>query len=144
MKFEGLYTPVITAHRADCEIDRDGVAAMIEHLMDADVHGIVVAGTTGEYYAQTRDGRLMLMDLAHEVIGGRVPIYNYPGRTGVMMGKEFLDIVRRSRNFQAIKESSGHSGFGGRDNGVHAFNQYTQLKTLWIDTFDRELESGIA
>lgn len=38
----------------------------------------------------------------------------------------------------------GQSGFGGRDNGVHAFDQYTQLKTLWIDTADREIESGIA
>lgn len=38
----------------------------------------------------------------------------------------------------------GQSGFGGRDNGVHAFDQYTQLKTLWIDIADRELESGIA
>lgn len=37
----------------------------------------------------------------------------------------------------------GQSGFGGRDNGVHAFEQYTQLKTLWIDTTDRELESGV-
>lgn len=37
----------------------------------------------------------------------------------------------------------GQSGFGGRDNGVQAFDQYTQLKTLWIDIGDRELESGI-
>lgn len=28
------------------------------------------------------------------------------------------------------------SGFGGRDNGVHAHDQYTQLKTLWIDLAD--------
>ncbi|REG34037.1 gamma-glutamyl-gamma-aminobutyraldehyde dehydrogenase, partial [Paracoccus versutus] len=25
------------------------------------------------------------------------------------------------------------SGFGGRDNSVHAHDQYTQLKTIWID-----------
>ena len=25
------------------------------------------------------------------------------------------------------------SGFGGRDNGVHAHDQYTELKTIWID-----------
>lgn len=25
------------------------------------------------------------------------------------------------------------SGFGGRDNGVHAHEQYTELKTIWID-----------
>lgn len=28
------------------------------------------------------------------------------------------------------------SGFGGRDNGVHAHDQYTQLKTIWIDLSD--------
>lgn len=28
------------------------------------------------------------------------------------------------------------SGFGGRDNGLHAHDQYTQLKTLWIDLPD--------
>lgn len=28
------------------------------------------------------------------------------------------------------------SGFGGRDNSVHAHDQYTQLKTIWIDLSD--------
>ncbi len=30
------------------------------------------------------------------------------------------------------------SGFGGRDNGVHAHDQYTELKTIWIDLSDPE------
>ena len=25
------------------------------------------------------------------------------------------------------------SGFGGRDNSIHAHDQYTQLKTIWLD-----------
>ena len=29
-----------------------------------------------------------------------------------------------------------HSGFGGRDNSVHAHDQYTELKTIWIDLTD--------
>ncbi|PYF08179.1 gamma-glutamyl-gamma-aminobutyraldehyde dehydrogenase [Rhodobacter viridis] len=29
-----------------------------------------------------------------------------------------------------------HSGFGGRDNGIHAHDQYTQLKTIWVDLSD--------
>ncbi len=33
------------------------------------------------------------------------------------------------------------SGFGGRDNSVHAHDQYTQLKTLWIDLADDEDEA---
>ncbi|MCR9126744.1 MAG: aldehyde dehydrogenase family protein [Rhodobacteraceae bacterium] len=30
----------------------------------------------------------------------------------------------------------GQSGFGGRDNGLHAHDQYTELKTIWIDLTD--------
>ncbi|MCT4557194.1 MAG: aldehyde dehydrogenase [Pelagimonas sp.] len=33
------------------------------------------------------------------------------------------------------------SGFGGRDNGVHAHDQYTQLKTIWIDLGDDDPEA---
>ncbi|MHA6264498.1 dihydrodipicolinate synthase family protein [Arenibacterium sp. CAU 1754] len=36
-----------------------------------------------------------------------IMLYNYPGRTGTMMGEDFLDRVGRSRNFCGIKESSG-------------------------------------
>lgn len=36
-----------------------------------------------------------------------IMLYNYPARTGTMMGAEFLDRVGRSRNFCGIKESSG-------------------------------------
>jgi dihydrodipicolinate synthase/N-acetylneuraminate lyase len=61
MQFEGIDTPVITPHRPDHEIDRDGFTRVIEHLVASGVHGIVIAGTTGEYYVQTRDERLMLM-----------------------------------------------------------------------------------
>ena len=28
------------------------------------------------------------------------------------------------------------SGFGGRDNGMHAHDQYTELKTIWVDLSD--------
>jgi len=34
-------------------------------------------------------------------------LYNYPGRMGVAMGRQFLDRVGRSRNVIGIKESSG-------------------------------------
>jgi len=166
MRVEGIYTPIVTPHDDQQNIDPDGFATVAEHLVASGVHGVIVAGTTGEYYAQTREERLRLMRLAHETIGGRVPLvigvgairtqdcvdyavaaaaagadmillgspyyavptqrelarhalavdratglpimlYNYPGRTGAMMGAEFLDIVGRSPNFCAIKESSG-------------------------------------
>ena len=166
MQFEGIYTPVITPFHNDGSIDEQGFAQVIEFLIDAGTHGIVVAGTTGEYYAQTTEERTHLMQFAHQVINGRVPmmvgvgairtedsielaqiarqtgadallvnsppyvlptetenaahalaidkaadlpimLYNYPGRTGVGMGEDYLNQVSASRNFCAIKESSG-------------------------------------
>ncbi|WP_343116620.1 dihydrodipicolinate synthase family protein [Ostreiculturibacter nitratireducens] len=166
MKFEGIYTPVITPHGDDGNIDHDGFAAMVDYLVTSGVHGIIVGGSTGEYYAQSLEERAELIRAAKEVIGGRtslivgtgairqedsirmaetaatigadailvgsppysvpterenalnalaidraadlpIMLYNYPGRMCVNMGEEFLDRVGRSRNFCAIKESSG-------------------------------------
>ena len=35
------------------------------------------------------------------------------------------------------------SGFGGRDNSIHAHDQYTELKTIWIDLSDRAPEESV-
>lgn len=166
MKFEGIYTPVITPYNDDGSIDRDGFCAMLEYLVASGVQGIINGGSTGEYYAQSMDERLELAKLAKQVIGKRtaliigtgairlpdsqlvaetaakigadailvgsppyavpteqenalnalaidraadlpIMLYNYPGRMSINMGEEFLDRVGRSRNFCAIKESSG-------------------------------------
>jgi 4-hydroxy-tetrahydrodipicolinate synthase len=166
MKFDGIYTPLITPHDDDGSVDRDAFVAMIEYLIEAGVHGIIVGGSTGEYYTQSIEERAEMAAFAHKAIAGRVPLivgtiairlpdsiamaeaaagmgadailvgsppytvpterenalnalaidraadlpimlYNYPDRMGVNMGEEFLDRVGRSRNFCAIKESSG-------------------------------------
>jgi len=35
------------------------------------------------------------------------------------------------------------SGFGGRDNSIHAHDQFTEMKTIWLDISDSDVESGI-
>ena len=35
------------------------------------------------------------------------------------------------------------SGFGGRDNSLHAHDQYTEMKTIWIDLSDRGIEESL-
>jgi 4-hydroxy-tetrahydrodipicolinate synthase len=73
MRFQGIYTPVITPFADDGSIDHVGWARMIEHLIGAGVHGLVIGGTTGEVYALTREERLAQFAKAAELIGGRVP-----------------------------------------------------------------------
>ena len=165
-RFEGIYTPVITPHNDDLSMDEGALKSQLDHLVDAGVHGIVVGGSTGEYYAQSMEERITQMNVVAKHLGGRLPmivgtgatrteesityalaardagakcllvnsppyavpterenalhalaidraadlpimLYNYPGRTSVEMGADYLDRVGRSPNFCAIKESSG-------------------------------------
>lgn len=63
-----------------------------------------------------------------------VMLYNYPHRTGTMMGEEFLDRVGRSRNFCGIKESSGDI------NRVHLLARDYPHITLGCGMDDQALE----
>lgn len=167
--FEGIYTPAIAPLTAEGRINKAAFAELIESLIEAGVHGIVIAGSTGEYYAHTAEERVDLATYAREVIGTRLPLvvgtgatrteesieyakaaralgadailvgsppyvlptenenaahalaidraanlpimlYNYPGRMGVTMGRDYLARVGRSKNVVSIKESSGDMG----------------------------------
>jgi 4-hydroxy-tetrahydrodipicolinate synthase len=71
MKFERIYTPIITRHTADGTIDKDAFAKVVKFLISYVVHCIVVVGSTGEYYTQTNEERIELMNFASEVVNQR-------------------------------------------------------------------------
>jgi 4-hydroxy-tetrahydrodipicolinate synthase len=66
----------------------------VEHLIAAGVHGIIVAGTTGEYYAQTMDERIDLMGRLKDLIKGRVPMII---GTGAMRTEDSVEYARQSK-----------------------------------------------
>jgi len=166
MRFEGIYTPIITPFHDDGEIDWDGYAEVIEWQIENGVAGIIAGGSTGEFYALSKEERIQQFKFAADRINGRIELmagvnnirvpecleitaaakdagaqsllvaappyslpseyelaahvlkidqvadlsimlYNYPGRTGVEMGEEFLSRVAQSSNICGIKESSG-------------------------------------
>lgn len=74
MQFEGIYTPIVTPFHDDFSCNETALADTVEHLVNAGVHGIVVAGSTGEYYAQTEKERIALMEICASLIDGRVPM----------------------------------------------------------------------
>jgi len=166
MKFEGIYTPIITPFSGDGSIDWDAYANVIDWQIENGVAGIIVGGSTGEFYALSKEERIQQFKFAAERINNRVEfmagvndirvdeclaismaavdagaksllvaappyslpseeelahhviaiakatelpimLYNYPGRTGVEMGEDFLSIVAKNPLVAAIKESSG-------------------------------------
>ncbi|MBZ8117828.1 dihydrodipicolinate synthase family protein [Roseovarius sp. LXJ103] len=73
MRFDGIYTPIVTPYHADFTVNEAALAQTVELLVGAGVHGIIIAGTTGEYYAQSMEERMDLMGRVHAMIAGRVP-----------------------------------------------------------------------
>ncbi|MEL0638819.1 dihydrodipicolinate synthase family protein [Marinomonas sp. TI.3.20] len=74
MKFQGIYTPVITPFRDDASIDFDAYAAHVNYLVESGVHGLMIGGTTGEYYVESHEERLQLLTKAKEVVGNKAQI----------------------------------------------------------------------
>ena len=73
MKFEGIYTPIITPFSDDLSIDESAYAQVIEYQIQHGIHGLVIGGTTGESYAMTHAERVGQFAAAHDVIAGRLP-----------------------------------------------------------------------
>lgn len=74
MRFDGIYTPVITPFAEDYTIDYEAFGAVVDQLMDAGVHGIVIGGTTGEYYVESLQERVRLLQIAKERTAGKIPV----------------------------------------------------------------------
>jgi 4-hydroxy-tetrahydrodipicolinate synthase len=91
MKFEGIYTPVITPHRDDASIDYERLGEIVDFLIDAGVHGIICAGTTGEYYAQSMEERFELMKFIHRQIRGRT---SFIVGTGAFRTEESIEYAK--------------------------------------------------
>ena len=120
MKFEGIYTPVVTPHHADFSIDKDGFAAVVEHLIASGVHGLIIAGTTGEYYVQSPEERFALMALAAELIKGRLPLIV---GTGALRTEESILYAERAKEIGADAILVATPPYGvptGRENALHA------------------------
>ncbi len=74
MKFEGIYTPVVTPYDGEGNVVWDALAAVVDHLVDSGVHGLISGGSTGENYAQTVEERLELARFTAQSLAGRLPL----------------------------------------------------------------------
>ena len=72
MRFEGIYTPIITPFANNGEIDWDVYAKVIDWQIENGVAGVIVGGSTGEFYALSKEERIQQFKFAAERINNRV------------------------------------------------------------------------
>ncbi len=120
MKFRGIYTPAATPLAADGSIDFDAFARVLESLLASGVHGIVVGGTTGEYYAHSSEERVETFRRAKAVVGSRLPLI---GGTGALRTEDSIGYAQAARDagFDAILISTPpYSLPTEQENAIHA------------------------
>lgn len=71
MQLNGIYTPVITPFREDLAIDFNAFGQVIDRQIECGIHGIIVGGSTGEFYALTPAERAEQLQFAAARIAGR-------------------------------------------------------------------------
>lgn len=74
MHFEGIYTPVITPFKSDYSIDYDAYSIHVQYLLESGVHGLMIGGTTGEYYVESHEERVELLKIARQICGDKLQI----------------------------------------------------------------------
>lgn len=120
VKFEGIYTPVITPFHEDFSINHEAFAQTVESLIAAGVHGIVLAGTTGEYYAQAMEERVAMMKVARELTAGKIPLVI---GTGAIRTEDSVALAREAREAGAdalLVATPPYACPTGREIALHA------------------------
>ena len=120
MKFEGIYTPLVAPFYDDYTLNKDAMERTVNMLIEAGVHGIIVAGTTGEYYAMSKKERVFLMGLAKEMINGRLPMII---GTGAMRTEDSIEYAKAAKDHSAdaiLVATPPYAYPTGREIALHA------------------------
>jgi len=97
MNFEGIYTPVITPFNENGTIDWESYGKVIEWQIENGVAGIIIGGSTGEFYALSKEERIQQFEFAANRINGQV---------------EFMAGVNDIRVDECLEISSVAASFG--------------------------------
>ena len=70
----GIVPPLITPLSARDELDREGLARLLEHVIDGGVAGVFILGTTGEAPSLSYRLRRKMIAETTRIVAGRIPV----------------------------------------------------------------------
>jgi dihydrodipicolinate synthase/N-acetylneuraminate lyase len=72
--WQGYLPAITTPFSPDLELDEAGLGRLLEWLHGEGMHGLVLAGTTGEWTGMSMEERARLFTLAGKQLGARLPL----------------------------------------------------------------------
>jgi len=86
-KPKGIIPAMITPLTEKGKLNKGAFRQFINYLIDGGLHGIFVAGTTGEFYGLSAQDKKEMFEIAVEEVNGRVPVY---AGTGAITTRECI------------------------------------------------------
>ena len=90
-EIEGIIAAIVTPFDNDNNVNFSGFRKLINYLIDNKIHGILPAGSQGEFYVLSQKERFKLMETAVEEANGR--IFVMPN-TGSISTKETIELTK--------------------------------------------------
>ncbi|HEX2138367.1 MAG TPA: dihydrodipicolinate synthase family protein [Woeseiaceae bacterium] len=95
MRFEGIYVPLITTFGEGLDIDYGAWGEAIDWQLEHGTHGIIVGGSTGEFFSLTKDERIEQFAFARQRIDGRVPLV---AGVNALVARECYELAAAARD----------------------------------------------
>lgn len=89
MKKTQFFTPVVTCFNENGQLDKQANEAVYEHVVSGGIDGLVVMGSTGEFYSMPMEQKKQLIDIAVKYVRHRAKVYV---GTGSMSANDTIEL----------------------------------------------------
>jgi 4-hydroxy-tetrahydrodipicolinate synthase len=93
--WKGVFVPIVTPFTQDHEFDEDACRKLIEEMINEGVHGIILAGSTGEWFTLTNTERTRLFEVASDQAKRRVTLL---GGTSAIATRDVLSLTKAAKD----------------------------------------------
>jgi 4-hydroxy-tetrahydrodipicolinate synthase len=101
-RIHGILPPTLTGWTSNGEIDREKTKRHIQFVINGGVHGILVAGSTGEASLMTISQRKEIIDVGIEAAEGKVPVIAGTGHNSTKLAVELTRYAEASGAYAAM------------------------------------------
>ena len=101
--FKGVIPAMVTPFDKDENVDVDGVRELVKYLLDQNVDGLYLTGSTGEGFLMSQEERKLVVEVVIEETAGRVPVVVHVGDIGTKLS---IDLAKHAEKVGADGISS--------------------------------------
>lgn len=91
--WHGSFAVIVTPFAANGDLDETAYRRVVDLVLEAGCHGLITAGSTGEFFLMTAEERKRVFEIAVDQAAGRVPVLAGPAATRT---EEVVDFARHA------------------------------------------------